>query len=387
MSISKKLSTIAQSTRAKRQYLFRHYNEKRKMKDPRRVKILNTFELSADQQKSIDNLYIENYGKKIPYDWHKYYSAYTGNFDVNYFPELLYIPEFEAFENLWPEYCKVFSDKNVLPAFAKQAGIKTPSIVASCTKGMYRDSNYQQIDLSQLKEILHNKGKIFIKPTVGTSSGQGCFIANFENGFDTITGQAIEEIIIKCESDFVIQDVLICHKSISDIYSYSVNTFRVITYRWNNSIEYMPVLMRIGQGKNYLDNAHAGGMFIAVNDDGSLHDKAFTEFHDIYTSHPDSGVVFDNYKIHGVKSVIDAAMRMHVILPQVGVVNWDFTIDENGDPVLIEANVSGGSIWLSEIAHGIGAFKERTPEVLQWLKLMNKLSVSERYKHAFGKLD
>lgn len=38
----------------------------------------------------------------------------------------------------------------------------------------------------------------------------------------------------------------------------------------------MPLALRIGQGGSYLDNAHAGGMFIGVNDLGELNEEAFT---------------------------------------------------------------------------------------------------------------
>ena len=142
--------------------------------------------------------------------------------------------------------------------------------------------------------------------------------------------------------------------------------------------------MRIGQGGNYLDNAHAGGMFIAIDDDGTLHKKAFTEFNNQYFEHPDSKIVFDGYKINLFPKVLESAKRMHRLLPQVGIVNWDFTIDENGNPVLIEANISGGSIWLIQIAHGKGAFGNATIEILEWIKYMNKASYEDKRKYKFG---
>src|SRR5690554_7149389 len=37
---------------------------KKEIQDPRRKKILNSFELSDEQKKKIDDFYIENYGKK-----------------------------------------------------------------------------------------------------------------------------------------------------------------------------------------------------------------------------------------------------------------------------------------------------------------------------------
>lgn len=230
----------------------------------------------------MDELYKSNYGEKIPCTWHKNFMAHSGRFDHKYFPELLFIPEFEHFMNLWPEYAKAFSGKNITPMLAEKVGIRTPKTYVSITKGMIRDSAYN-----------------------------------------------------------------------------------VLT----------------------LDNAHAGGMFIAVDDDGHLHENAMTEFNIQFAKHPDTGVVYKDVKLDLVPKVIAAAHRMHGSAPQLGVVNWDFTLDEDGEPVLIEANIMGGSVWLPQMAHGVGAFGDKTEEVLRWMRFVKKLGASERKKYAFGKMN
>ena len=148
----------------------------------------------------------------------------------------------------------------------------------------------------------------------------------------------------------------------------------------------MPIIIRIGQGGHYLDNAHQGGMFCAVHNDGTMGHHAITEFNDQYTEHPDTHTVFSTHKIEHIDRLMDAAMRMHTTIPQLGVVNWDFTIDESGEPVLIEANTSGGSIWLPQMAHGVGAFGERTAEVLQWLRFIKKLKPKQRKQFSGGEM-
>lgn len=362
----------------------KHRTEIKKYKDPKRKKIYETVKLSAEQEAAVTRLYQTHYGAKIPLTWHRHYTAYTGNFDVDYFPELLYIPEFEAFENLWPEYCEVYADKNVLPLLAAAAGVKMPKTILSCTKGMLRDRENRQIDAAAARELLEQAGAVFIKPTVGTSSGQGCFVAELQDGLNTLSGESAEALMSRLGTDFVIQERLVCHSSIQKIYAGSVNTFRLISYRWKDEILFVPSIMRIGRGGNCVDNAHAGGMFIAVDDDGRLHKEAFTEFREVFDRHPDTGLVFDGYRIPLFSPVKAAARRMHEMLPQVGVINWDFTIDAAGDPVLIEVNIQGGSIWLSEIAHGCGPFGENTPEILRWLRLMKNTRPADRAKYAFG---
>lgn len=358
--------------------------EKRKFKDPRREVIYTKIVLAKEQKEAIDNLYVTNYGKKIPYTWHRHYTAYTGNFDVNYLPELLFIPEFERFENLNKEYTKVFEDKNVLYLLSKSMGVKMPKSLFMSIAGIVRDSNNNILSRKELKEALNNIGEAFIKPTIDSCSGNGCQVIDVQNGIDLKTGKSIFEIIDSKGSDWTIQERLICHESIRNIYSQSVNTFRIITYRWKNNIFHMPVIMRIGQGGSNLDNAHAGGMFIAVDDDGTLHQKAFTEFKNEFVEHPDTKLKFEGYRIDLFEKVLSTALHCHTILSQVGCINWDFTIDESGNPILIEANMNGGSIWMFEMAHGCGPFGEKTPEILRWIRLMEKTKHSERYKYAFG---
>lgn len=358
--------------------------ELRKAKDPRRIAISSTVELTSAQKKEIDEFYLNNYGHKIPYYWHCNFTAHSNKFDKEYFPELLYIPEFERYMNCHREYVNVFADKNVLPHLAKSAGIKTPQVVLSITRKQITDSTNNILTKEEALAHISNCGEVFIKPSVDSCSGSGCFIANFANGVDAISGKTAEQILASVGENVVMQKIIRNHPSIAKIYSGSVNTFRIITYRWKDELLHMPVIMRIGKDGSYLDNAHAGGMFVAVNDDGRMHKTAMTEFNQKFECHPNTKVIFAEQRIDLLPTVIAAAKRMHAMIPQLGVVNWDFAIDENGDPVLIEANTKGGAIWVIQMAHGRSGFGEKTAEVLQWIKMMRKIKASERQKYTYG---
>ena len=285
--------------------------------------------------------------------------------------------------NMESSYATVLEDKNFLPLLASGVGVKTPKTILLCSKGFYYAEN-TTLNKKEAITYVSDIGKAFVKPSVDSSSGNGCFVVDFKNGIDILSTKTAERIIDEIGSDFCIQENIICSEAIRNIYPHGVNTFRVITYRWKNEICVVPVIMRIGQGGTVVDNAHAGGMFIALDRDGRLHETAFTEFKTEYKSHPDTGLIFNGYEIPGFSKVINSAKKMHANIPQIGSVNWDFTIDDSETPVLIEANVSGGSIWLSEMAHGCGPFGDKTPEVLQWLRFMNSLTEKERKKYAFG---
>lgn len=355
-------------------------------KDKRRTDIFETVQLSDAQKKQIDDLYLENYGEKIPYTWHRHFTAFTGHFDANYFPEHLFIPEFEFYMNLNKKYGVAFEDKNVIPMIAAAAGVKMPKTILSCTSGLFKDESGNWCDKAQAVKILQNDQEFFAKPSVDTYGGEGCRLLKMHNGVDEKTQEDASTILNQLGDNFVVQERVQCHPTISAIYPGSVNTFRVITYRWQDEILYMPIIMRIGSGGGYVDNASAGGMFIAVDPDGTLHKTAFTEFKKEFTVHPDTQLTFEGYQIPGLDKVIAAAIRMHTFVAQLGCVNWDFTLNDAGEPVLIEANAIGGSIDMLEMTHGTGPFGDRTPEVLRWLKQMNHMGVNEQRQYLFGKM-
>lgn len=342
-------------------------NEKRKIKDPRRVEILKAYDLSDEQRYEIDELYTRHYGKKISYEWHRLYASYTGSFDAKYIPELLFIPEIEP-RFVPMELKAILSDKNLLPELISGGGIaKTAQIYLSCVNGQYRDSECQLLSFEDAVASISNIGEIFIKPTRESNSGRGCGVFEFKNGYDLNSGASVNDILKSAGTNFNIQEVLRnCH-SVSKLHPHSLNTFRITTYIWDNKIWHFPVLLRIGQGKAVLDNAHQGGMFIGVSDDGVLRKEAYTEFQERYTKHPDTGIVFDGYTIPEIRKAIWATERLHSHFPQVGMISWDIVIDHNGMVNVVEMNLDSQSVWLSQMANGIGAFGANTEAILKWI--------------------
>jgi D-alanine-D-alanine ligase-like ATP-grasp enzyme len=128
-------------------------------------------------------------------------------------------------------------------------------------------------------------------------------------------------------------------------------------------------------------------MFIAVDVDGTMHKTAFTEFNKQYTRHPDTHIVFENYHIPHIQKMIDAAIRLHELVPQIGIAHWDFTLSQEGEPVLIEANLRCGGIWLVQLSHGKGPFGERTAEIIRWIVKMQKIPYSKRKQYRFGYME
>lgn len=117
-----------------------------------------------------------------------------------------------------------------------------------------------------------------LKATVDTSSGRDVKILRLVNGVDEKSQRKISEDFDDMGKNFVLQERVKPHHSFAAIYPYAINTLRVVTYLVDAQICVAPIILRIGRGENQVDNAHAGGMFIGVKDDGTLNKEAYTEY-------------------------------------------------------------------------------------------------------------
>ena len=317
--------------------------------------------LTDEQKRAIDKFYLKNWGEKIPYNWHQLYTSFTGNFDEKYFPDFLYS---SLLERIWntERYKYALEDKNLLPLICQNInGVVTPKLLVSCVNGLLRDEHYNIINEEIALDILKNYNEVFVKPSIGTCSGNGCKKIRTEK----ISINVLKKIY---NGNFSIQEIIKNHKVLKDLYPYGVNTFRVISYIWNDKINLCPVALRLGKDKNYLDNVHAGGISVGVKESGELMPYAFTEFQEKFSCHPDTKVVFNDYLIPQYKRILESVKLLHANIPYLGIIHWDITIDENNNIVVVEANTYDGSIWLPQFATGRSLFGDDTAGILQMLR-------------------
>jgi hypothetical protein len=212
-------------------------------------------------------------------------------------------------------------------------------------------------------KMLVDSGEVVIKPTIDTMGARGVRLCNFKNGIDIKSNKTVDEILQEYQSNFIVQRKVINHESINRLYSNSVNTLRVITFITEDGIHLAPLSMRIGIGGRFVDN---GGIFIGVNLDGTLYPEGFSKKHiKRYKKHPDTGIVFEGYRIEGVKEITNACMKLHSMLPQLKMLSWDMAYDENGNIVIIEVNTTAQSVWFPQMVTGKSIFGEYTAEMLR----------------------
>ena len=141
--------------------------EIKKIHEPSRVKIYDSIKFSKDQEEEINSLFRENLGEVVSHEWHREYTAYTGNFDYRYFPEVLYIPEFEKYMNPNDAYNSVFENKNILPALASSCHVNMPETISSSRNGYVICESQYGLTLPELAvNLLKMGGYCLLNPVL-----------------------------------------------------------------------------------------------------------------------------------------------------------------------------------------------------------------------------
>lgn len=325
----------------------------------RKKKIYSKVTLTPEQTKEIRAYWKEIYGKPVSTKWHRLYQSYTGRYDKQYFPEILYSTKL-AYRLLDFQYARVMKDKNLMYSlFAND--VCCPVCYGKATRGVYLNAEGAVVPRERLVNDLQNVGEVVIKKSTDTSSGRGVILCDIENGIDRKSGRPLTALLDEMGKDFTVQARVKQHEVMNTLYPHSLNTFRVMTYIADGDIHCAPLALRLGTGGNTVDNIHAGGIGLGVRNDGTLLPTAFTEYGKTFTAHPDTGTVFDGYCIPFTDKLIETSKRLHRKLSHLGMISWDFAINADGEPILIELNLTGQAVWFTQMIHGCSMFGEHTP--------------------------
>lgn len=315
------------------------------------------------------------YGKTYSTKWHRLYQSYTGKFDKNYFPEILFSTKLEPLLNP-RSISSAMEDKNLLePLYKSVRGLRIPKTLIGNSYGTFyfnTGSKRKIINDKEACSLISNTDYVVIKPTIGTHSGNGIMICKFVNGIDEFTKKSCKDILELYKANFIVQEHIINCKELKALYGEALNTIRVITYILDNKLYYLPLALRLGCDGNKVDNIAAGGLFIGISADGYLKPYALAEKGTKYSHHPNSKIAFNQYFIPNIPKVLEMAYLCHLNTPQVKMVSWDFTIDENLNVVLIETNMIGQSLGFPQMANGESAFGGNTGKMLELIRKKSK---------------
>ncbi len=324
-------------------------------------------ELTAGEKAEID-AYWAQFGIKIyDYNWHRMYYHATGLHDPRFIPDLvagLVIYEYyndHAFEDTW-------RDKNMfhrlLPdvPLPKELGYrirgrfyhKELGYVSNTTEGEFAFAN-------AIWETLGKEDDIIVKNTRHSGFGRGV------KKYHITCVQDIFAVLKDWEqsTDYVMQVCVRQHKIFREFNESSTNMFRVCSFRHDNEVDILFAGARVGIPGSVTDVSFVDGQervnLVGISNDGYFADKMLDQ----------DGVVVRSLSkgvaVPAWEKIVKIIKQNHLLIDNFDIIGWDFTVDEDENPICFEWNISWPGTVLYQYANG-PLYADKTELVLDFLK-------------------
>ncbi len=302
------------------------------------------FKLSVEQKKQAVSFF-SSY-KKISTLYHRFYTYGSGVFSPYYLPMDMYINDVDEYFNNRAE-SKFLDNKCYYNAIFRE--IPQPQLIVSKIGGLWFSSNFEQISFETVKEIIDLESVAFAKVAEASSGGKGVAYLSTENGS---MSEQLERFVSGVQRDIVVQKKVEQHKDLTAIHESSVNTYRILSLLTQEGVKIYSSILRMGVGGERVDNASKGGIACGIDENGLLKKYAHKITGQRYEAHPTNGFVFEGYQLPSVDKAKELVKKAHPMVPHFKLVSWDIAILENGEPVMIEANLAKGMSELHQFCNG-----------------------------------
>ena len=318
-------------------------------------------ELSEEEIRSIHELY-DPYVKDVPTLYHRYYKGRSGSFYPEYIPEELYLCDISRYYND-RDMASYYDHKCYYPRLFP--GIKQPQTVAMRINGIWLDEDHFLISPAKALEILSNESEVFYKTAQYSEGGAGVTYLALPGDMPSDDRKDMIRQTIKSRkgADVMIQRPVRQSEALSKLHPQSVNTYRIVSMILDDEVKILSASLKLGVGSSKTDNGCGGGIYIGIDPDGNMRDFGVRDNGDVIKAHPDTGINFRDMKPEGLDRAYELAMRAHPMIAHMRLVSWDIAIDDEGDAVLIECNLTLGSCDNVQAANG-PFFGEYTRRVL-----------------------
>lgn len=252
---------------------------------------------------------------------------------------------------------RVLDDKNLYDLYF--GDVNQPATIARKIKGVYMDMNYGVNTEDEVIEHCIANGAVIIKPSIDACGGEEIVFWRKDQN----TKEDLQRALSKAEN-IVVQDLIKQHKFLAGFTNSCVNTMRIITLLWDGEVTITSAVLIMGGPTAKTNHLHGGGIVCGILPDGKLRHTAFDGKLNEYQAHP-NGQVFSEVTIPNYEKCIALVKRLAPRLSGMAkLLNWDITLDENGEPLLIEVNITwGGSVQIA----GGPALGDKTKEVLEYV--------------------
>ena len=279
---------------------------------------------------------------------YKFYDVYK-SFQLNGMQLWQYIPStfYYAFIDDYftnPQHSAPCDNKNFYDLLFHD--IKMPKTIFRKNK-IYMDEDYIEISRESAISKARDCGEVILKAASGSGGGQGILFWDYSKDTEALLLNYLNE-----QSNVICQEVITQHESLSRINSTSVNTIRIMTLLFQGQVHVLSSVLRMGVNGARLDNASVGGIVSGILLDGRIKNFAYDLAANKYSEHP-NGIRFDSVVVPGFDVCVDLSIMLAKRLCFVSrLISWDFAIDEQGCPILIEMNPTFGGLEVNQLTNG-----------------------------------
>lgn len=250
----------------------------------------------------------------------------------------------EERKNFVPEYEKnVFCSKVNDP---EQAAIFYNKWKTYCKFKKYyrRDAvcldSLEDLKKSQVKEFVGKHSSFIMKP-VEAACGRGIILVKKDNSKDAM--MRLTEIMTYSPTKYIMEELIYQVNEMASLNNSSVNTVRISTINFGDSIGITHPFMRTGRSGSVVDNGGAGGIISVINQEKGRVITACDEHLHWYDIHPDSKHPLVGFQVPRWQEAIETAKELASILPDVKYVGWDLALTDRGW-VMVEGNDFGAFV-------------------------------------------
>ena len=314
--------------------------------------------LTQEQKKEIDDFWFKVSGTRKKYFDYSWYEIYNG---VCTEPEKLkfYIPNdfYYCYIDYFfadDHYGRKFDDKTLYELYFPE--VRHPETLVRKSGGNLLNNRYQIIDVDEAVRLCREAGTVIYKEALISTGGKSIRFWSVDDD-----EQKLRNLL--ATKNFVIQKLIHQHEVLSKIHPSSVNTIRVLTLLFNDKVDVMSAILRMGSNGKKVDNGSSGGMFCGIQSNGQLRSTGY-DFSGIGHDHHPQGTRFSDVTIPNFAKICELAKQMAPRLQNITkLISWDFALGTDGEPILVESNLYYGGCNVHQLSNG-PIFGDKTEEIL-----------------------
>lgn len=316
------------------------------MKTDFKNKQVNTEPITESQKKEILAFWskYQNLGDNIC--WFDFYNACSDDkSQLKYFiPDSFFYRDIDLFFTHSRRSMDI-DDKNLYDLYFRD--VKMPLSIVRKTFGVLMDKDYRMIDINNALHLCKEYGKVICKKSCNSSGGAG--IRFFD--FSTCSDEEFKSWLNGTD-EIIIQEIIQQHESLSAIHFNSINTIRIMSLTFDNEVHLLSGVLRMGRDGAHVDNASSGGIVCGIDENGRLKEFAYNTKGNRWTQHP-QGLMFKGYMIPGYDKCCEQIKSLAGRLVGISkLISWDYAIGIDGQPILIEVNLTYGQVDFHQMCNG-----------------------------------